>query len=217
MAVPMRANAAVYRRLRCPHSGLRVHLGPGQGNYLEGWLNVDANFLTARTDLWADFSKTLPFRDESVDVIYSHHVIEHLRDPDRHFAEMFRVLRPGGAIRVCAPHLGNACRKYLEGDSSWFFDFPETRRSVGGRFANFIFCVGEHVTALDETYLKELAEDAGFDDIAFCLSARETTLARLGIGKDVFAKEDKDDPSCPHTVVLEAVKPRGRRQKARPQ
>ena len=55
---------------------VRVHLGPGQKNYLPGWVNVDANFLTAKIDVWANLADPLPFPDASVDAIYSHHVIE---------------------------------------------------------------------------------------------------------------------------------------------
>lgn len=31
-----------------------VQLGPGQKNYIDGWVNVDANFVTAKIDIWAD-------------------------------------------------------------------------------------------------------------------------------------------------------------------
>lgn len=205
MGPPMRLNGWFYRRVRCPKEGLRVQLGPGQEHYLAGWLNVDANPFTARTDLWADFSVRLPFKDSSVDLIYSHHVIEHLPDSKLagHFKEMFRVLKPGGGIRVGGPHLGNACRKYVEGDSDWFHDFPDRRSSIGGRFVNLIFCRGEHLTGLDESYLAELATNAGFVDITFCLPTKETSL----VGPDVLAKETENDFDYPHTVILEARKP----------
>ncbi len=51
---PMRTNAWVYKKFRSPKEGLKVHLGPGQGNYINGWLNVDANFISAKIDLWAN-------------------------------------------------------------------------------------------------------------------------------------------------------------------
>src|SRR5947207_11946455 len=77
----MKVNGAVYRNLRAPRSGpVKVHLGPGQGNYLQGWINVDANMFSAKCDVWADLRNKLPFKDGSVDVIYSHHVVEHLPD-----------------------------------------------------------------------------------------------------------------------------------------
>ena len=43
----MRLNGILYKHLRAPRRGVvKVHLGPGQKNYLPGWINVDANILT---------------------------------------------------------------------------------------------------------------------------------------------------------------------------
>lgn len=101
----MRANAWLYRSFLAPSSGVvRVHLGPGQKNYLAGWINVDANLISAKIDVWANFAHKLPFRDNSVDVFYSHHVIEHVPDLQFHFNEMYRCLKPGGIFRVGGPN-----------------------------------------------------------------------------------------------------------------
>lgn len=51
--------------------------------------------------LMADMSR-LPFRDESLDLIFSHSVIHHCKDLPKLFREFHRVLRPGG--RVVALH-----------------------------------------------------------------------------------------------------------------
>jgi SAM-dependent methyltransferase len=42
----------------------------------------------------------LPFGDASFDVVLSNHVVPYLPDQPRHFQEMARVLRPGGAAYV---------------------------------------------------------------------------------------------------------------------
>src|SRR5260370_25035542 len=99
---PMRANALRHRLVPSRVKPDKVHLGPGQLNYLNGWTNVDANFVTAKIDIWADISAKLPFKTETVSAFYSHHVIEHLRDRllPFHFSELFRCLKPGGMIRV---------------------------------------------------------------------------------------------------------------------
>lgn len=47
-------NGRIYRYFRAPAKGLRVHIGPGPNCYLQGWLNVDANIITAKIDLWAN-------------------------------------------------------------------------------------------------------------------------------------------------------------------
>lgn len=40
----------------------------------------------------------IPFPDRSFDAVFSHTVLEHVREPDRGLKEMHRVLKPGGVI-----------------------------------------------------------------------------------------------------------------------
>jgi len=46
-------------------------------------------------------AETLPFEDESFDVVLGHAVLHHIPNLDVAFAEFFRVLRPGGTIVFC--------------------------------------------------------------------------------------------------------------------
>ena len=46
----------------------------------------------------ADIDQGLPFADSVFDCAYSHNLIECLRDPAAHVAELARVLRPGGTV-----------------------------------------------------------------------------------------------------------------------
>ena len=124
--VPSTARSAPHGR---EQSSSKYSLGRAK-NYLPGWVNVDANLFTGKCDVWADLRNPLPFRDESVDVFYSHHVIEHLPDLAFHFSELFRCLKPGGIFRVGGPNGDNAMRKYLEGDADWFIEFPDRRSSL---------------------------------------------------------------------------------------
>lgn len=204
-------SGATYRALRSPATGntsvVRVQLGPGQRNYLDGWINVDANMFTGRCDVWTDISRRLPFRDASVDAVYSHHVIEHLPDLWVHFRELFRILKPGGVIRAGGPNGDAAIREYVAGNAAWFNDYPDSRKSIGGRFENFIFCRREHVTILTPSYLDEIATAAGFGDIAQQAASATTGFPSL-FDAAVLALEYEPTPESPHTLVIEAVKPR---------
>jgi predicted SAM-dependent methyltransferase len=209
MALPLRVSGWVYRSFFAPRHGVvKVHLGPGQGKYFVGWKNVDANFFSAKIDVWADLRNKLPFRDNSVDAFYSHHVIEHLPDTDlqSHFCEMFRCLKPEGIIRVGGPNGDSAARKLLEGDAAWFSDFPVKRQSVGGRYANFLMCKGEHLTVLTLSYLKELCSAAGFVDVQPCQPIVQTFHPAL-IDATVLDREYEATPAAPHTLLIEARKP----------
>lgn len=94
----------------------------------------------------------------------------------------------------------------MEQDSGWFDDFPVKRRSIGGRFENFLMCKGEHLTILTSSFLTELAEDAGFVDIKICRPIDETAFPGL-FGPDVLTTEWERDKLCPHTIVVEGRKP----------
>lgn len=202
----MRINGFLYRKLRAPRSGpLKVQLGPGKDKYIDGWINVDANTFTGKCDVWADLRNPLPFRDNTVVAMYSHHVIEHLPNLSSHFQEVFRCLAPGGVYRVGGPSGDSAIKKFVENDTEWFSDFPDSRTSIGGRFENYIFCRQEHLTILTYSYLDELMKKAGFMNLHRCLPTKESNFP------DYFGacmqKEWESDFDCPHTILVEAQKP----------
>jgi len=201
----MRINGILYRIFRAPKKGqVKVHLGPGKKNYLPGWINLDANLLTAKIDVWANIIDPLPFHNSTVDAIYSHHVIEHLPDLRSHFKEVYRCLKPGGAYRIGGPNGDMAIKKFMENDLEWFGDFPDTRRSIGGKFENFIFCRQEHLTILTFSYLEELMSDVGFVNIRKCIPIKETYQ---NLFQECLAFEFETDFTYPHTLLLECQKP----------
>jgi ubiquinone/menaquinone biosynthesis C-methylase UbiE len=46
-------------------------------------------------------AETLPFGDESFDLVFGHAVLHHIPDLERAFSEFARVLRPGGTVAFC--------------------------------------------------------------------------------------------------------------------
>ena len=199
-------NGFFYRHFRAPRTGpAQVHLGPGQRNYLPGWVNVDANMFTGKCDLWADLRNPLPFHTASLDAAYSHHMLEHLPNLEQHLAEIFRCLKPGGVYRVGGPNGDSAMAKFLANDTAWFGDFPDKYTSIGGRFANFIFCRQEHLTILTYSFLEELMSNAGFTNIRASVPVQHTGYPQLF--SDCLSKEDESDFDAPHTLIVEGVKP----------
>lgn len=206
----MKVNGYLYRWFRAARRGpIRVHLGPGQDKYVVGWVNVDANMFTGKCDVWADLRNPLPFCDNTVEAMYSHHVIEHLPSLENHFRDVLRCLAPGGVYRVGGPNGDSAIRKFVEADAAWFSDFPDSRTSIGGRFENFVFCRGEHLTVLTYSYLEELLGRLGFVNIVRRLPIKDSGH------KDKFSacleKEWESDFDAPHTLLIEAEKPIGKK------
>jgi SAM-dependent methyltransferase len=58
---------------------------------------------TARASIVTGDVLALPFPDGTFDVVIAAEVLEHIPDDDRAFAEIVRVLRPGGRIAVTVP------------------------------------------------------------------------------------------------------------------
>jgi predicted SAM-dependent methyltransferase len=89
------------------HSDRKLQLGTGD-NHLDGWLNTDIHDFAGRGDVvYLDLRRAFPFPDDSFDLVFSEHVIEHVDYADglHSLRESYRVLRPGGRIRIATPSL----------------------------------------------------------------------------------------------------------------
>ena len=53
----------------------------------------------------ADITKTLPYEDNSVDIAIAIEVSEHILDHEQFFAEVNRVLKPGGSFFLSTPNI----------------------------------------------------------------------------------------------------------------
>ena len=70
-------------------------------------------------------ARKIPMSDDSVDVLYTSHMAEHLYEEEfRQFlAEAERVLKPGGILRISVPDVEVAVKSYLHnGDADVFCD-----------------------------------------------------------------------------------------------
>lgn len=100
-----------------------LNLGCGQ-RFAAQWTNAD---LHADQDVLAvDLRKPLPFSDETFEVVYHSHVLEHIRpgDAPSFIRECYRVLRPNGTIRVVVPDLETIVREYLKALESALANHP---------------------------------------------------------------------------------------------
>jgi SAM-dependent methyltransferase len=104
------------------HRPRHLHLGCGP-KYLPGFVNIDANPLQ-KPDLWLDVRCGLPFAADSVDSIYSTHMIEHFYPDElgKLFLDCARILKPGGGLRLIVPSLLNAILAYQEKQYELFYD-----------------------------------------------------------------------------------------------
>jgi glycosyltransferase involved in cell wall biosynthesis/SAM-dependent methyltransferase len=90
-----------------------LNMGCGR-TFHPDWLNVDFDDHGGAV-LPYDLRLGIPFADAAFDVVYHSHLLEHFsRSEGEHFLnECFRVLRPGGLLRLAVPDLENIVRAYL--------------------------------------------------------------------------------------------------------
>jgi SAM-dependent methyltransferase len=89
------AGAGIVRELNVRGLGPRVHGIDPDPRVLQNPFLDDAHVGSA---------ESIPYPDGSFDVVFCNNVLEHLPDPGRAFAEVARVLRPGGVFFAKTPN-----------------------------------------------------------------------------------------------------------------
>jgi predicted SAM-dependent methyltransferase len=139
-----------------------------------------------------DLVTGIPFDDGSVDFVYSSHFLEHLTkaDGDRLLAESYRVLRPGGTVRVAVPDLEIAVSMYGDGTTEEMLDhFFFNGSEAAGSFAR-------HKYLYDFALLRDRLAEHGFTDIE-----------RFACGEGRTPDIDKLDNRPEETLFVEGTKP----------
>ncbi|MCE5318004.1 MAG: methyltransferase domain-containing protein, partial [Parachlamydia sp.] len=88
--------------LNVKHKVKRVDLGCGPVK-LPGFIGVDRYPLPG-VDVVADINSRLPFEDNSVDLVYASHSLEHVSDLLFTMAEIYRICKDGAQVCIVAPY-----------------------------------------------------------------------------------------------------------------
>ena len=116
---------------KCQH--IKLNIGAGKTRIPE-FINID---ISERADLKIDVSRDrLPFEDNSVDLVFSYHTLEHVTNYLFALSEIFRVLKHGGVFLVGVPYVSltkyNLVNPYhLHNFNEYSFDFFDPRRLKG--------------------------------------------------------------------------------------
>lgn len=141
---------------------LRLNLGSGE-RPLPAFVNVDTLADAPGVDVVADVTQPLPFEDESAELIYAVHLLEHVATDSvpAVLADWRRVLRPGGLLMVAVPDLDVIARILIE-RAGWFTPphAPWLGAIYGGQKDEWDF----HKTGFTAPWLAHLLENAGFGD-----------------------------------------------------
>lgn len=115
---------------------------------------VDCAKLKGNYSIKLGSAESIPFADNSFDLLVLDQVLEHLVEPRKAFQEASRVLVDGGLFCIGVPDAS----RY---DGAYFFDY-------------YWFIMREHVQHFDFEHLKLMAEMQGFELVGF--SKNETPM-----------------------------------------
>lgn len=146
---PWVTRARLHRWLHAPGPHI-LNLGGGNVLY-DRWLAAD---MDPRSDVFMNVCKSLPLQNNSVDMIYSEEVIEHVPKAlgQAMLCECHRVLKPGGTLRLATPDLAYFAKRALE-------------VSEGVNEINDIFYLHGHQHIYTRAELMECFAVAGFVEI----------------------------------------------------
>jgi predicted SAM-dependent methyltransferase len=161
-----------------------------------------------------DMTQRFPHEDNSVDIIYVGQAIEHLNpvyQAPAFLKECWRMLAPGGILRMTTPDLDVLVRAYVEARMGAFVDDqPEFYKEAdaGSRLAFLMFgasgpeCTQEryegHFFLFTQESMRRFLEAAGFRDI-------ECTR-KAGDSKSEMLRREVNDEGMGHSFVVECVK-----------
>lgn len=182
---------------------IKLNVGSGPRWNKEGWHRLDYKIAgqTGTSPLVLGTAEKMELADSSVDIIFSSHMVEHIpqcRLP-LVFAEFWRVLKPGGLVRLLTPDLKKLASAYVNDDDRFWEEALAEDENIrtdlgrGGSFLNFVISPGQDTALFDRTLntfitgiahqacydfqmLRILLENAGFDEIeqkGFCESRIE--------------------------------------------
>ena len=152
---------------------VKVHLGCGD-NKLQGWINTDLKW--RRDIFYLNVVREFPFPSNTVDYIFSEHMIEHLTylDAKKMLENCYRVLKPGGKIRIATPDFDFLIKLYTE-------DLSLHRDYIKWHVSNYLPYIGDlgdpslvinnffrawgHKTIFNRNTLTYLLKNVGFENI----------------------------------------------------
>ena len=103
---------------------IKLNLGCGT-DLKKGYINIDKVKYNGIKNM--DLDKfPYPFGDESVNEIIVYNILEHLKDWQRSFREMKRILKLNGIIKIIVPHFSSPqANSELHKTRFWWYSFTD--------------------------------------------------------------------------------------------
>ena len=185
-----------------------------QSNSIEGWLNVDLEPKEEHV-VYMDATKPFPFKSNSVDYVFSEHMIEHVsfEEADFMLSECMRILKPEGKIRLATPNILTVANILIDPDHS---DHQVYIKHYHDRFmdrslpidpvyvVNKLFYSFDHRFIHGSSTLNYLLSKHGFKTIEEFPVGKSDDPVLTGI--EQHANEMGEIPNKVETLVIQAIK-----------
>jgi SAM-dependent methyltransferase len=154
-----------------------TRLNWGCGDWVvPGWVNSDVK--GGDGIVACDIRAGLPFDDDAFDYVVSIHALPELsyEELGPAIAELRRVVKPGGTLRLALPDLEKSVDAYRRGDRSYFLIPDEDMQSLGGKLALHVVWYGYSRSVFVREFIEELLLRGGFTEVHH-VGYRETRSA----------------------------------------
>jgi predicted SAM-dependent methyltransferase len=159
----------VAARMLHTHSEIKLEIGSGPVKGKNGWTTLD---LSKQSNLYWDLSEALPFPEDSVDWIYSSHVLEHFHYSEliRLLKDCLRILKPGGVFSVCVPDASIYVQGYINHETfnreEYLAYKPAVISDARMDILNYIaYMDGNHQYMFDKENLVRILSHSGFTSV----------------------------------------------------
>jgi predicted SAM-dependent methyltransferase len=168
-----RRNPRLINKYLTANAVRKLHLGCGY-HRMAGWLNCDLDPM--RDAIILDVTRPYPFAENTFDFIYCEHMIEHIPYSGGRamLEESYRVLKPGGRLRIATPDVRFLFRLYRDDRSALEEEYiawsgaqflgDKAPHTALGVINNFVRDWG-HTFIYDSDTLPQSMEAAGFVEI----------------------------------------------------
>ncbi len=146
-----------------------------------GWINSDIKE-GPRIDVPGDILAGLPLEEDTFDYVVSIHALPELPLDAQvpALAELRRVLKPGGILRLALPDLLKGVDAYRRGERDYFLVPDEDADSIGAKLVTQLLWYGYSKTLFVADFVEEMLRRAGFREVRH-VGYRETTTEHAQI------------------------------------
>jgi predicted SAM-dependent methyltransferase len=154
---------------------VKLNVGSFINMFYYGWSNTDILDIASFANHYGyifkqhDSTKPFPVQDVVVDLIFTSHMLEHLKreDAERFLKECYRMMKPGAHIRIAVPSTGLLMQQYIDHDLDYLKHINPLAEKAKCDIDKFSeVALSNHLQLYDQCSLRFALERAGFKDIS---------------------------------------------------